>query len=85
MSEYKCAICGMPIRSIMMGVGDGTGQKFAHESCYWRDKYEKSVEDLKYINKEYDKMAREYLAFIRHQKESIDNYNEKLRALIGNM
>lgn len=31
-----CVICTLPLAGERIGAGDGTGQKFAHPSCYWR-------------------------------------------------
>lgn len=34
----RCSICTLPIKAdeSMRGTGDGTGQSFAHDACYWR-------------------------------------------------
>jgi hypothetical protein len=37
-----CDICGLPFNAALgmtrVGHGDGTGQRFAHEVCYWRER-----------------------------------------------
>lgn len=38
--EHICIFCELPIEGSMIGAGDGTGQKFAHPDCFWRDKAE---------------------------------------------
>lgn len=36
-----CDICTLPITDgAMRGHGDGTGRRFAHEACYWREQAE---------------------------------------------
>src|SRR3990167_1986419 len=44
MSEELCDICEVPFKSgdVRMGHGDGSGQRFAHRGCYWREKYEEA-------------------------------------------
>jgi hypothetical protein len=32
----RCVICDYPLVGTRMGAGDGSGQKFAHPSCYWQ-------------------------------------------------
>lgn len=32
----NCIICGGSIGTVMIGAGDGRGQKFAHPECYYR-------------------------------------------------
>jgi len=32
----RCVHCHLLIFGAMRGAGDGRGQKFAHEDCYWR-------------------------------------------------
>jgi len=40
--QYVCAICDLPIDSgSFRGYGDGSGQSFAHEECYWRKEAER--------------------------------------------
>jgi len=32
-----CVHCTLPIEGAHRGAGVGTGQRFAHEDCYWRN------------------------------------------------
>lgn len=40
----NCVVCGIsfdiPMGEATIGMGDGTGQKFGHSSCYWRKRAE---------------------------------------------
>ena len=34
---HTCVVCQTPIEDgVMRGFGDGAGDRFAHDSCYWR-------------------------------------------------
>ena len=54
----KCDICGTPLSGVFVGNGDGTGQRFAHEACYWKDMYDKKC-------LEHKKDQQEHLNFIQ--------------------
>jgi hypothetical protein len=43
-----CVICGCPITGTMRGMGDGNGNKFAHDACYWRKRAEEAEKKIKY-------------------------------------
>jgi hypothetical protein len=30
----RCVLCGEPMEGVMVGYGDGTGQRFVHQECY---------------------------------------------------
>ncbi len=42
MSELRCVVCALPLEEteIRIGMGDGTGQRFGHAVCYWRNRAE---------------------------------------------
>jgi len=51
-NKIVCVVCGLPFQSgsIQIGMGDGTGQKFAHEHCYYRElvkEKDREIDDLK--------------------------------------
>jgi hypothetical protein len=37
--ETRCDICKLPLEGTRIGHGDGTGQRFAHPECYYREKH----------------------------------------------
>lgn len=41
-SVKPCNICTLPLAGVMIGDGDGTGQKFAHPDCYYKKRMEES-------------------------------------------
>ena len=47
-----CTICKLPISGVFIGDGNGRGQDFAHESCYYRREMEKSKAELASVKAE---------------------------------
>lgn len=35
---YICVHCTTPIEGNLVGAGDGSGESFSHEVCYWRER-----------------------------------------------
>lgn len=43
----RCVYCKQPIGDgVHIGAGDGTGQKFAHEACYYRTRLSEANQEL---------------------------------------
>lgn len=44
----NCSLCKMPLdgQSPIRGHGNGAGQDFVHEECYWRERAEKAENKL---------------------------------------
>lgn len=71
-----CDICHLPIPPMepMRGHGDGTGQKFAHNDCWWREEAEK-----------WQKLAEQYKRDAEYAEGLLECYHEqteKIRVII---
>lgn len=42
MEDTICDICDLTLTGTRIGHGDGTGNRFAHPDCYWRERSEKA-------------------------------------------
>lgn len=51
MTTHICTICKTPIEDgVLMGDGDGTGQRFAHPACWYRRDYERLKRTLQVLD-----------------------------------
>lgn len=66
--ELRCIHCGEEFRGLMIGAGDGTGQKFAHRPCLELAALRAEVERLK-ASKPF--MLEERLAALREEKREL--------------
>jgi len=42
---HVCVVCTLPIVGQMRGMGDGSGQRFACEACYWRSEAKRLAQE----------------------------------------
>jgi hypothetical protein len=62
---YDCVVCGLPITDgVMWGMGDGTGERFGHDRCYWRTEARKLEDrlillrdDVQFVSRLLDRVA----------------------------
>jgi hypothetical protein len=60
-----CVICNFPLVGTRIGAGDGSGQKFAHPSCYWQREAKRLEERCAVLADKFDRA--EYLCATLHR------------------
>lgn len=76
-----CVVCTLPIADgVMRGMGDGGGQRFAHDACYWRSEADRLSRALA-ASEEARKAAEQSLETVRGQRDYHASRADHLLAL----